>query len=266
MNTKRFVLGALAAIMACGALGIVAPAHAQEAAGQPRVLITGGNRGIGLAIVRQYAERGWNVVATARKPDEAKELKEIQAKHPALVIEALDVTDFAAIDALAAKYKDKPIDVLVNNAGISAPITAQIFGKLDYDAFRKVLETNTIGPMKLTEALMPSILAGQQKKVVTISSSEGSFGKLNAGRLYWYRASKAAVNMLMLNLAYNVKGKGVTVAAINPGPVDTDFMKGVKMPLQPPAESASKVIGIIDGLKVENTGKFWDYAGGELPW
>lgn len=265
MITKRLVLAAF-----LGALGLMAArteSLAADAAARPTVLITGANRGIGLALARHYAQRGWNVVATARKPEEADDLEAISKAHPGtLTLETLDVTDFGQIDALAAKYRDKPIDVLVHNAGISAPVTAQLFGKMDYDAFRRVLEVNTIGPMKLTEAIMPSVLASEQKKIITISSSEGSFGKLSAGRLYWYRASKAAVNMLMLNLAYNVKGRGVAVACINPGPVDTDFMKGVKMPLQDPDEAADKIVAVIDQVNLENTGKFFDYAGGELPW
>lgn len=286
MIEKRLVFSAFlaGALLACtGALTLAAEpataastaaesaaaesAAARPAGAQPTVLITGANRGIGLAMAKHYAERGWNVVATARKPAEAEDLEAISAAHPGKVtIETLDVTDFAQIDALAAKYREKPIDILVNNAGISAPISAQLFGKMDYDAFRRVLEVNTIGPMKLTEAMMPSVLASEQKKVITISSSEGSFGKLSAGRLYWYRASKAAVNMLMLNLAYNVKGRGVAVACINPGPVDTDFMKGVKMPLQDPDLAVDRVVAVIDKVNIENTGKFFDYLGGEVPW
>jgi NAD(P)-dependent dehydrogenase (short-subunit alcohol dehydrogenase family) len=72
--------------------------------------------------------------------------------------------------------------------------------------------------------------------------------------------------MLMRNLAFEVKGRGVAVSVINPGPVDTDFMKGVKMPLQTPAESVGKVIGLIDAMTLDNTGRFWDYEGGELAW
>jgi len=233
----------------------------------PTVLITGSNRGIGLELARQYAARGWNVIATARKPGEAVELQKIAAAHPAsVVLEPLDVADHASIDALAKKLAGRPIDLLLHNAGMSGGVPNQLFGRMNYDAFREVLEVNTIGPMKLTEALMPNVLASAQKKVVLIGTSEAQFATINAGRLYWYRSSKAAAHMLMLNLAYELKPRGVAVGVINPGPVDTDMMKGVRMPLQPPAESVGKVIGIIDRLEVANTGKFWDYQGGQLTW
>jgi len=230
------------------------------------VLVTGASRGIGLELARQYADRGWRVIATARRPADSGELVALSAGRPNVVLEPLDVTDFAQIDALAAKYKGEPIDVLINNAGISGPVPSQFLGRMDYAVFRSVLETNAVGPMRLSEALLPSVLASRQRKIVTISSSEASFGRIDAARLYWYRASKAAVNMLMLNLALDLKKKGGTVAVINPGPVDTDFMKGVKMPLQKPAAAVGKVIGIIDRVTLDETGKFWDYDGGQLPW
>lgn len=236
-------------------------------AAAPTVLITGTNRGIGLELARQYAARGWNVIATARKPAEATELLKIAAARPGrVVLEPLDVADHASIDALARRLAGRPVDLLLHNAGISGGVPAQVFGRMDYDAFRQVLEVNTIGPIKLTEALLPNVLAGAQKKIVLIGTSEASFGGIDAGRLYWYRSSKAAAHMLMLNLAYELKPRGIAVAVVNPGPVDTDMMKGARMPLQAPAVSVGKVIGIIDRLGIGNTGRFWDFAGGELPW
>jgi NAD(P)-dependent dehydrogenase (short-subunit alcohol dehydrogenase family) len=230
------------------------------------VLITGANRGIGLELARQYAARGWTVIATARKPADAKALREIAAASPNLSIETLDLLDYATIDALAMRLAGRPLDILLHNSGISGGVPAQMLGKMRYDVFREVLEVNTIGPMKLTEALLPNLYAGQQKKLVLIGTSEAAFASINAGRLYWYRSSKAAAHMLMLNLAYELKPKNVAVGVINPGPVDTDLMKGVRMPLQPPAEAVVKIIGIIDRLNLDNTARFWDYAGGELRW
>lgn len=231
----------------------------------PTVLVTGANRGIGLELTRQYAARGWNVIATARQPAQAAALHEIAATHPAVAIEPLDVTDGAATAALAAKYKGRPIDVLVNNAGIAGP-RGQALGSLDYDAFRRVFETDAIGPMRIAEAFMPHVAASAHGKIVTLSSSEASIALVDSPRAYWYRSSKAAVNMLMRNLAFDVRARGVTVALINPGPVDTDMMKGVRMPLQKPADAVAKVIGIIDRLTPAETGRFWDYQGGEVPW
>lgn len=244
----------------------VAAAPAARTAAAPVVLITGSNRGIGLALARGYAERGWRVIATARKPAEAPELRGLAARYPNVELVPLDVTDHANVDALAARLRGQPIDVLLHNAGVSGGVPNQMLGRMNYDAFREVLEVNAIGPMKLSEALLENVRASQLRKIVLIGTSEASFAGINAGRLYWYRGSKAAAHMLMLNLAYEVRGRGIAVAVINPGPVDTDMMKGVRMPLQPPAEASAKVIGIIERLQLENTARFWNYDGTELRW
>ncbi|HNR22318.1 MAG TPA: SDR family oxidoreductase [Steroidobacteraceae bacterium] len=236
------------------------------AADAPTVLITGANRGLGLEFARQYAARGWQVIATARRPAEATALAELAAAHPGVSIETLDVTDGAAIEALAMKLRGQAIDVLLHNAGITGARAGHGLGSFDYDLYRRVLETNAIGPMRLTEALLDNVAMSRQKKIVTISSSEGSITRVDAPRGYWYRSSKAAVNMLMRNLAFEVRKRGITVVLVNPGPVDTDMMKGVRMPLQPVPVAAATVIRIIDGVALEETGRFWDYQGGELPW
>lgn len=236
------------------------------AADSPTVLITGANRGLGLEFARQYAARGWRVIATARKPAEATALAELAAAHPGVSIERLDVTDGAEIEALAVKLRGQPIDVLLHNAGITGARAGHGLGSFDYELYRLVLETNAIGPMRLTEVLLGNVARSRQKKIVTISSSEGSITRVDAPRGYWYRSSKAAVNMLMRNLAFEVQKQGIAVALVNPGPVDTDMMKGVRMPLQPVPHAAATVIRIIDAVTLERTGRFWDYEGGELPW
>ncbi|MBV6418022.1 MAG: hypothetical protein CMLOHMNK_02801 [Steroidobacteraceae bacterium] len=244
---------------------VLVPMTAIHAADAPTVLITGANRGIGLELARQYAARDWHVIATARRPAQAAALAQLAATHPRVAIETLDVTDPEAIAALAEKYQGRPIDVLINNAGIIGKRN-QPLGRLDYDDYRRVLETNTIAPLRITEALLPNIAASTQKKIVTLSSSEGSITEVDSPRAYWYRSSKAAVNMLMRNLAFDVRARGISVALVNPGPVDTDMMKGVPMPLQKPSDAVAKVIAIIDRVTPETTGRFWDHQGGELPW
>lgn len=230
------------------------------------VLVTGASRGIGLELARQYAARGSRVIATARRPAEATALASLAAANPGVVIEPLAVTDAAAIAALAAKYAGQPIDILIHNAGITGARAGHGLGTLDYDLYRQVLETNTIAPMRITEALLASVAASTQKKIVAISSSEGSIGGVDAPRGYWYRSSKAAVNMLMRNLAFDVRGRGISVALVNPGPVDTDMMKGVPMPLQKPADAVAKLIATIDRVSLATTGRFWDREGSELSW
>lgn len=232
----------------------------------PTVLITGSNRGIGLELARQYAAKNWNVIATCRHPETAKALKAIASAYADVEIEKLDVTDHAAIDALSEKYKDMPIDLLINNAGITGGRENQQFGHLHYDAFFKVMDVNVVGPLKMAEAFIDQVAASDQKKIVNITSSEGSLSTIHGARNYFYRPSKAALNMVMLNLSREVAPRGVIIGLINPGPVATDMMKGVNMPLLTPQESVSGVITVIDSLTPEKSGKFLQYDGKELTW
>ena len=257
-------------IMLAGlAMGVVAMADNTAPAGDyvPTVLVTGANRGIGLEFVKQYAARGAKVIATVRDPAKAEVLNELARANPRITVEQLDVTDFARVDALAAKYADKPIDVLINNAGVNGGMQNQTFGKMNYAAFEDVLRVNAIAPLKIAEAFLPSVLASHDKRIVAISSSEGSIGMVNSSRLYFMRASKAALNMEMRNLAFQLKGKGVSVRIHNPGLVDTDFMKGLpKNMLRPAPTVVGELIPLIDAMTVENTGSFVSYDGSTLPW
>jgi len=233
----------------------------------PTVLITGSNRGIGFEFAKQYAERGWRVIATARKPGTAAALNELAGEHANLVVEQLDVTYFDRVDALAVEYAGTPIDLLLLNAGITGGAEQQLFTKMDFDVFAKVLEVNTIAPLKMAEAFYPHVRASRDRKIVTVSSSQGSIGSVDAPRLYFYRSSKAAVNMAMLNLALQVKRKGISVAMVNPGPTDTDMMAGLpKKLLRPTPVAVTDMMRNIDGLTLETTGSFYQYDGTILPW
>jgi NAD(P)-dependent dehydrogenase (short-subunit alcohol dehydrogenase family) len=124
----------------------------------PTVLITGANRGLGFEFAQQYAADGWNVIATARKPEAANDLQMLAEEYPQVVIEQLDVRDLDMIDALAAKYVEQPIDVLLNNAGLSGnPMPGQIFKRLDYDLFDDFMETNAQGPLTMSEACLKNV-------------------------------------------------------------------------------------------------------------
>jgi NAD(P)-dependent dehydrogenase (short-subunit alcohol dehydrogenase family) len=131
--------------LALAALAILAANTALAETTAPTVLITGANRGIGLELARQYAARGWQVIATARKPAEATALAEIARAHANLSIETLDLADHAGIERLGERLAGRPIDLLIHNAGISGGVPAQMLGRMDYDVFRQVLEVNTIG-------------------------------------------------------------------------------------------------------------------------
>lgn len=249
-----------------GAAAALAGSFATAAADPPTVLITGANRGIGLELARQYAERGWNVIATARKPAEAGSLKAISAGHPNLVIEELDVTNHPQIDALAVKYKGRPIDILINNAGISGGHENAKFGQMKYDVYYEVQVVNVIGPVKMAEAFLPNVAASQQKKIINITSGQGSITK-TWGCCYFYRASKAALNMMMRNISLELKPKGITVGLVSPGFVKTDFTPGLNLPMMiTPEVSAASVIKVIDGYDLSKTGTFIEHDGKEVPW
>jgi NAD(P)-dependent dehydrogenase (short-subunit alcohol dehydrogenase family) len=269
MVSRKSIVGmwvAMLGLLASGGPVLSQTTEGAKGASMPTVLITGSNRGIGLELARQYAAKGWRVIATCRKPDAATELKALAAASPAVTIEALDVSDFAAIDALAAKYAGTPIDVLMNNAGITGGPLPQFFGRMQWPVFEEVLRVNTIAPLKMAEAFIRHVEASGQKKIVSVSSSEGSISAVSSARMYFYRASKAALNMEMRNLSFQLKKRGVAVGMINPGPVATDMMKGVPMKLREIPDAAADIIRITDGLNIENTGSFWNYDGVVLGW
>lgn len=271
-NRREFLRGA--AVLA--ALGPIVDrlAAAEESVGAatvppgpPSVLITGANRGIGLEFARRYAGRGYRVLATCRSPSGAPELQELAAKFPGVSVEKLDVLDHGGVDDLARKYANLPIDILLNNAGIGGGGENQLFTKLNYGAFDEVMAVNAVGPIKVCEAFLKHVQAGSQKKMITVSSSQGSIGRVDAPRLYWYRASKAAVNMLMANLALQLKSRGITIGLVTPGATDTDFMKGLpKRMLRPVADAVTDMVREIDRFNLSRTGQFVDTTGAILPW
>jgi len=260
---------ALAVLLALGTGVTTAQETTAAATYVPTVLITGANRGIGLEVARQYAARGWHVIGTARKPAEATELNALAAASDGKVlVEALDVMDLAAIDALATKYQGKPVDILFNNAGVTGGGENQQFAKnMKWDLFDVVFRTNVVGPLKMAEAFLPNVQASELKKISNVSSSQGSIGSTRTGTLYIYRSSKASLNMVMVNLANQLKSKGIAVALIDPGPVDTDMMKSLpKKMLRPVTTAGSDLIRITDQLTLQNTGTYWTFDGTVLPW
>jgi len=234
------------------------------------LFITGANRGIGLEFTKQYLEKGWTVIATARKPDKAEDLNQLQNQYPEhLSIQQLDVTDHDRIDALAKELEGQPIDLLLNNAGISGYIPDQIFGRLDYESFDQVLAVNTVAPLKLAEAFYPHVKSSNLKKIVSVSSSEGSIGGAyddESGRMYFYRSSKSALNMVMVNLAFQLKSRGIAVGLVNPGPTDTDFMRGIPFPLRSTEEAVENMIDNIEDITLDNTAAYLNYNGKTIDW
>lgn len=236
---------------------------------QPTVLITGGNRGIGLEFVQQFSDRGWNIIATARKPESATELLALADSYDRLVVERLDVTDFPRIDELDAKYAEQPIDLLLNNAGITPKYKSafKTVSGVDFDMARQSLEVNAIAPLKLAQTFIDQVAASDQKKIVVISSKAGSFElSPKMPMMYSYRASKTALNMYMYALSFETPKKGVILTLLSPGQVNT--VPGMKLPNAIETdESVGKMLKVIDSLTPEQNGKFLDYEDGrELPW
>ena len=257
-------MGTLVGRIAAAAEGEPLPKAADQ---QTTVLITGANRGIGLEFARRYAGRDWRVIATCRDPGKAEALQALKAQHANLIIEPLDVLDHAGIDALAARYANQPIDILLNNAGIGGGMENQLFGRLNYATFNEVMAVNAIGPMKVCEAFVKHVEASRLRKMITVSSNQGSIGSVDAPRLYWYRASKSALNMLMVNLSFQLKSRGIIIGLVTPGATDTDFMKGLpKKMLRPVADAVTDMAREIDRFDLSMTGQFLDTKGQIIPW
>jgi NAD(P)-dependent dehydrogenase (short-subunit alcohol dehydrogenase family) len=247
-------------------------------------LITGSDRGIGFALVQEFESRGWQVIATARDPAKATELNAFAKAHPRVTVEKLDVTDTVAIDALALKLKDRPIDALVNNAGILGTADGQRLDKLDLDEFVRVLRVNSYGPLRISAAFLDHVAASKQRKIIAVSSGYGSIASVesiaSAGypNSYFYAMSKAALNMGLREFALDPGAKrGVTTVLISPGAVDTDMQRAIRtdmaqagkpitLPTRTPAEVAHAMVLAIEQLTPEQNGKFFSLAGKEVPW
>lgn len=268
----RFIRTSVIGAVFAALLIVVPAANAQRtsaAAQQPTVLITGSNRGIGLEFVRQYAEKGWHVIATTRRPGQADQLQRLAKEHTNIAIELLDVTDGNHLAALAQKYRDQPIDVLINNAGVSGDFQGpgQRFGTLDYTTADTFMSVNAIGPLRVTEALYENIKAGQQKKIVAITALLGvhSFEYGNFDGAYWYKVSKAAMNAAMYNLAREALKDGVTVALITPGEVAVEKVENPGPRSISPQVSISGMIDVIANLTPEDAGAIIRYNGKRYP-
>jgi NAD(P)-dependent dehydrogenase (short-subunit alcohol dehydrogenase family) len=230
----------------------------------PSVLITGANRGLGLEFARQYLADGWQVYATCRDPNSASELQGLAlGSGGKLKILALDVTDLESIRKAAADLDGEPIDLLLNNAGVGGP-RGQTLGDIDYDAWDKVLDVNTLGPLRVAEAFVEHVARSQRKLIVTLTSGMGSIADNTSGGAFAYRSSKAAVNMVMRSLAVDLAPLGITCLVINPGWVRTDM--GGPHGTQSPAENIAKLRCLIDGLEPAHSGKFINHDGREFAW
>ena len=216
------------------------------------VLISGSNRGIGLALCRQYRDRGDDVIAVCRSSSEALDGLGIR------VIGNVDVAEDDDVARLAWELDDVALDVLINNAGI---LRSDTLDSVDFEIMVEQFRVNTIGPLRVTRALRNNLTNGS--KVGIVSSRVGSIDDNSSGNNYGYRASKAAVNMVGMNLRHDLGAGGIAVALLHPGLVATDMTGGNGVPAQ---DAARGLIARMDELNLDNTGGFWHAEGYTLPW
>ena len=226
-----------------------------------QVLITGANRGLGLAFTKQYAADGWNVLACCRHPQSALDLQALAAAYSNVKVHTLDVADFAQIDALAVQLKDEAIDVLINNAGVYPHSS---FGDTNYDDWANGFKVNSMAPLKMAEAFVQHITRSHLKKIATLTSKMGSIDDNTSGESYSYRSSKTAVNMVMKSLSIDLKPYGISVVTLHPGWVQTDM--GGSNALISAQTSVNGLRKVIADLSLVTTGQFIAYDGKAIPW
>lgn len=227
------------------------------------ILITGANRGIGLELARQYAKDGAEVIAAVRDPEKAKALNDIaHASGGKLRVVALDVREPASIAKLKTALGDQPIDILINNAGISGP-KVQDSEHVEPEGFLDTFRVNSVAPMLVAQAFHANLKRGRDKKLVTVTSMMGSTAG-HFGGMYAYRASKAAVNNLMHGLSKEWAKDGISIGILHPGWVRTDM--GGPNAAVAVEDSAKGLRQRIAELGAANSGTYRDYANQELAW
>ena len=224
-----------------------------ETNGRQTVVITGANRGIGLALCQQYINRGFEVIAICRTT--SAELSALKIE----IIQNIDVSHSNDLSHLVGSINKRKIDILINNAGI---LTSQPFGNFNYEAMLEQFQVNTLGPLRITEALHGSLKSGS--KVAMITSRMGSIADNSSGGAYGYRMSKCALNSACKSLAIDLKPQDIAIAILHPGWVETDMTNQngeitAKI-------SARRLTERIEELTIDNSGSFWHSNGEVLPW
>ena len=221
------------------------------------VVVTGANRGLGLELCRQLQDLGAEVIATARNPQAAIDLRALEVR-----IEPLDVGDIQSVESFAERVNGGSVDVLINNAGVGG--SGNGVGSLEFSELEKFFSVNSLGPLRVTKALLPVLRRGKGRRIIHITSRMGSLTDNIEGGYYGYRASKAALNMFHRCLAAELAGQGFVCVALHPGWVRSG-MGGNHAPLSP-QESTRGLLSVICRLERRDNGKFFDYTGTELAW
>ncbi|WP_282038320.1 SDR family oxidoreductase [Halomonas alimentaria] len=220
------------------------------------VLITGANRGVGLALARHYHAAGWAVIGVCRSGgEEAAELRDVAET----LIEGIDVTRAEDVERLKGELAGRRLDLLINNAGM---LRDESLGEIDFDSIRSQMEINAYAPLRVSEALLGNL--GEGARIANITSRMGSIADNDSGGRYGYRASKAALNAIGKSLAMDLKPRGIAVAQIHPGYVKTRMVNfGGMISAE---EAAAGIAQRIEELTLENSGGFWHSNGEALPW
>jgi NAD(P)-dependent dehydrogenase (short-subunit alcohol dehydrogenase family) len=221
------------------------------------VLVTGANRGIGLEFVRQFRAERADVIACCRNSGKAGPLKEMGAR-----VMELEVRDAESVARLAAALQGEAIDILINNAGIFGP-QRQSASQSDFEGFVETFRVNSLAPLMVAQALRANLLRGQDKKLVALTSKMGSISDSSGGTLA-YRASKAALNMIMNGVAKEWAKDGIAVGIFHPGWVQTEM--GGPGALITTERSVRGLKEQIAGLDLKRSGQFRDYKGREIGW
>jgi NAD(P)-dependent dehydrogenase (short-subunit alcohol dehydrogenase family) len=228
------------------------------------ILITGSNRGLGLELARQYAAAGWRVLACCRDPEGAVELRKIAVEcGERVAVHALDVTDSERIGSLAGELNEEAIDILFNNAGIGGG-DHQSLGRIDTARWLEAFQVNCIAPLKIAEAFVEHVARSQCRIIATMGTRMGSLADNSSGSHYIYRTTKAGGHMVAKSLSLDLREKGIISVILHPGWVRTGI-GGSSAPLTP-AESVAGLRRVLVSLTMEDSGKFLDYRGQEVPW
>ncbi len=237
------------------------------------VLITGANRGIGLAHVRRFlapdSAESWRVCAGVRDPSAPGALQDLATAHPdRLSLHAYDATDLESPKRLAQELETAldggPLDLVFANAGVGEPERTTPGASAISEAFMDVMRVNALAPLALASALAPQTARARRGVIAMQSSALGSISDNASGGLYAYRASKAALNIIAKSLSVDLAAQGIIVVTLHPGWVKTD-MGGDQAPLTP-EECAAGQQAVFERLTEADTGGFFNHLGERLPW
>lgn len=227
-------------------------------------VVVGANRGIGLEFVRQLVARGNTVVATARKPNEASELQEMISGGADVQVTTLDITNEESISAWSSDLRNRVehVDLLINNAGM---LEGSPFSSVTKEEMMRTFELNVCGPLLVTQSLHNIKLLGGRKPsiVANMTSKMGSIADNGSGGYYSYRASKAALNMIVSCMNLDLQSDNITSVLLHPGYVKTGMTRYTG--LIDPDEAAAGLLAVLEGDK-ELGGKWYDFKGQEVPW